>query len=86
MSVCRVLLRQSAQLHDPSKHGAIDATFYERSAASRHYCQRTSYRVQKLEVMKLVDIETQAILDVLREFRETALMCMVYNIKRAVEQ
>lgn len=47
MSVCRVLLRQSAQLHDPSKHGAIDATFYERSAASRHYCQRTSYRVQK---------------------------------------
>jgi len=40
MSVCRVLLRQSAQLHDPSKHAAIDATFYERSAASRHYCQR----------------------------------------------
>jgi IS5 family transposase len=22
MSICRVLLRQSAQLHDPSKHGA----------------------------------------------------------------
>jgi IS5 family transposase len=55
MSVCRVLLRQSAQLHDPSKHGAIDATFYERSAASRHYCQRISYRVQKLRVTKLVD-------------------------------
>jgi IS5 family transposase len=64
MSVCRVLLRQSAQLHDPSKHGAIDATFYERSAASRHYCQRTSYRVQKLKVTKLVDTDTQAILDV----------------------
>ena len=63
MSVCRVLLRQSAQLHDPSKHGAIDATFYERSAASRHYCQRTSYRVQKLKVTKLVDTDTQAILD-----------------------
>jgi IS5 family transposase len=47
-SVCRVLLRQSAQLHDPSDHGAIDSTYYERSAASRHYCQRTSYRVQKL--------------------------------------
>jgi IS5 family transposase len=55
MSVCRVLLRQSAQLHDPSKHAAIDATFYDRSAASRHYCQRTSYRVQKLKVTKLVD-------------------------------
>ena len=54
MSVCRVLLRQSAQLHAPSKHAAIDATFYERSAASRHYCQRISYRVQKLKVTKLV--------------------------------
>ena len=64
MSVCRVLLRQSAQLHDPSKHGAIDATFYERSAASRHYCQRISYRVQKLKVTKLVDTDSQAVLDV----------------------
>jgi len=64
MSVCRVLLRQSAQLHDPSKHAAIDATFYERSAASRHYCQRTSYRVQKLKVTKLVDTASQAVLDV----------------------
>ncbi|SEP02518.1 Transposase DDE domain-containing protein [Halogranum amylolyticum] len=64
MSVCRVLLRQSAQLHDPSKHGAIDATFYERSAASRHYCQRPSYRVQKLKVTKLVDTDSQAVLDV----------------------
>ncbi len=64
MSVCRVLLRQSAQLHDPSKHGAIDATFYERSAASRHYCQRTSYRVQKLKVTKLVDTASQAVLDI----------------------
>ena len=45
MSVCRVLLRQSAQLHDLSEHAAIDATFYDRSPASRHYCQRISYRV-----------------------------------------
>jgi len=64
MSVCRVLLRQSAQLHDPSKHGAIDATFYERSAASRHYCQRISYCVQKLKVTKLADTDSQAVLDV----------------------
>jgi IS5 family transposase len=64
MSVCRVLLRQSAQPHDPSKHGAIDATFYERSAASRRYCQRTSSRVQKLKVTKLVDTDSQAVLDV----------------------
>jgi IS5 family transposase len=64
MSVCRVLLGQSAQLHDPSEHGAIDATVYERLAASRHYCQRISYRVQKLKVTKPVDTDSQAVLDV----------------------
>ncbi|KOX93285.1 transposase [Halorubrum tropicale] len=64
MSVCRVLLRQSAQLHDLSEHAAIDATFYDRSPASRHYCQRISYRVQKLKVTKLVDTASQAVLDV----------------------
>jgi IS5 family transposase len=64
MSVCRVLLRQSAQLHDLSEHAAIDATFYDRSPASRHYCQRISYRVQKLEVTKIVDTASKAVLDV----------------------
>ena len=63
MSVCRVLLRQSAQLHEPSGDAAIDATFYERDRASRHYCHRTNYRVQTLKVTKLVDTETQAVLD-----------------------
>jgi len=63
-SVCRVLLRQSAQLHDPPKHAAIDTTLYERSAASRHCCQRISSYVQKPKVTKLVDTETQAVLDV----------------------
>ena len=64
MSLCRVLLRQSAQLHDPSEHAALDATFYERDRASRHYCHRTNYHVQTLKVTKLVDMESQAILDV----------------------
>ncbi len=45
MSVCRVLLRQSAQLHDLPERAVIDATFYERDRVSRHYCQRTNYRV-----------------------------------------
>jgi IS5 family transposase len=63
MSLCRVLLRQSAQLHDPSEHAALDATFYERDRASRHYCHRTNYRVQTLKVTKLVDTESQAVLD-----------------------
>jgi hypothetical protein len=64
MNVCRVLLRQLAQLHDPNKHGGLDVTFYERSAASRHYCNRTDSRVQKLKVTKLVDTNTQAIRDI----------------------
>jgi len=64
MSVFQVLLRQSAQLHKLSEHGTIDATFYERSAASRHYCQRISYRVQKLKVTKSVDTVSQAVLGV----------------------
>ena len=64
MSLCRVLLRQSAQLHDPSEHAALDATFYERDRASRHYCHRTNYRVQTLKVTKLVDTRSQAILGV----------------------
>jgi len=64
MHVWRVLLRHSAQLHDPSPHVAVDATYYERSPASKHYCDRTNYRVQTIEATKLVDTDTQAILDV----------------------
>jgi len=64
MAVWRVLLRHSAQLHDPSPDVAIDATYYERSPASKHYCDRTNYRVQTIEATKLVDTDTQAILDV----------------------
>ncbi len=60
----RVLLRLSAQLHDPSGHAAIDATFFDRENASKHYCRRTNYRVQTLKATALVDTESQAILDV----------------------
>jgi IS5 family transposase len=60
----RVLLRLSAQLHEPSGHTAIDATFFDRENASKHYCSRTNYRVQTLKTTALVDTETQAILDV----------------------
>ena len=64
IDVWRVLLRLSAQLHEPSDHVALDATYFERSRASRHYCQRTNYRVQTLEATALVDTDSQAILDV----------------------
>ena len=63
MQVWRVLLRHSAQLHEPSPHLAVDATYYERSPASKHYCDRTDYRVQTVEATKLVDTETRAILE-----------------------
>ena len=60
----RVLLRLSAQLHDPSGHAAIDATFFDRENASKHYCRRTNYRVQTLKTTALVDTKSHAILDV----------------------
>ncbi|MDG5778755.1 IS5 family transposase [Haloarculaceae archaeon H-GB1-1] len=60
----RVLLRLSAQLHEPSGHAAIDATFFDRENASKHYCRRTNYRVQTLKTTALVDTESHAILDV----------------------
>jgi len=59
-----VLLRLSAQLHEPSGHAAMDATFFDRENASKHYCRRTNYRVQTLKTTALVDTESQAILDV----------------------
>ena len=64
MKVWRVLLRLSSELHDLSGHAAIDATFFDRENASKHYCRRTDYRVQTLKATALVDTETQAILDV----------------------
>ena len=62
MTICRVLLRQSAQLHDTGDIAAIDATYFDRSPASRRYCRRTNYRVQTLKATKLVDTEIQATL------------------------
>ena len=63
MAVCRTLLQQSAELHDTGSIGAIDATFFERSPASRSYCNKTKYEVQDLKATKLVDTETNVILD-----------------------
>jgi len=59
-----VLLRLSAQLHDLSGHAAIDAAFFDRENASKHYYCRTNYRVQTLKTTALVDTETHAILDI----------------------
>jgi IS5 family transposase len=59
-----VLLRLSAQLHEPSGHAAIGATFFDRENASENYCRQTNYRIQTLKATALVGTETQAILDV----------------------
>ena len=64
MKIWRVLLRLSAQLHDTAEHAAMDATFFDRETASKHYCRRTNYRVQTLKTTALVDTKTQAVLDV----------------------
>ncbi|MEY7851744.1 IS5 family transposase [Natrarchaeobius sp. A-rgal3] len=64
IAVWRVLLRLSAQLHEPSGHAAMDATFFDRENASKHYCRRTNYRVQTLKTTALVDTASQAVLDV----------------------
>jgi IS5 family transposase len=64
MKIWRVLLRLSSELHDLSGHAALDATFFDRENASKHYCRRTNYRVQTLKATALVDTETQAIRDV----------------------
>lgn len=50
-------------MHDTGDIAAIDATHFDRSPASRHYYRRTKYRIQTLEATKLVDTESQPILD-----------------------
>ncbi|SFQ10701.1 transposase, IS5 family [Halolamina pelagica] len=42
MKTWRVLLRLSAQLHDTADHAAMDATFFDRETASKHYCRRAN--------------------------------------------
>lgn len=64
IAVWQVLLRLSAQLHEPSGHAAMDTTFFDRENASKHYCRRTNYRVQTLKTTALVDTESQAVLGV----------------------
>jgi len=64
MAVWRVLLRLSAQEHEPPGDAAIDSTYFDRENASKHYCCRTNYRVQTLKTTALVDTDSQAVLDV----------------------
>jgi len=64
MKFWRVLLRLLAQLHNTVYHAAMYATFFDREAASKHYCRQRNYRVQTLKTTVLVDTQTQAVPDV----------------------
>jgi len=45
-------------------HAVIGATGFDRDQPSRHYANRTSYRVRPLKVTALVDVETLYITDI----------------------
>jgi len=58
------LLDRSAQLHDLGEVQAIDASGFDRIAASRKYANRTNYTFTAMKTTVLVDCETGTILDV----------------------
>ncbi|WP_123622863.1 IS5 family transposase [Halorubrum sp. CSM-61] len=64
MSVWRVLLRLSADLHDTGEVQAIDATGFDRHSASHHYANRTDYTIKSVKTTALVDCETSIVLDI----------------------
>jgi len=61
--IWRQLLRRSATRCDPGGHGAVDATFFDREAASSHYVDRSDRHIRTLKTTALVDTESCAILD-----------------------
>jgi len=62
--LCRRLLDQTTNLHDLGDVAAIDASSFDRIAASSRYTAETDYRILSLKTTLLVDCETGAILDV----------------------
>jgi len=61
--IWRVLLRLSVGLHDIDEVQAIDASGFDRLAASRTDANRTNYTFEAMKTTILVDCETGAILD-----------------------
>jgi IS5 family transposase len=64
MAICRRLLQRTTTLHELGDVAAIDASSFDRVAASRRYATRTDYRFRSLKTTILVDCSTGAILDV----------------------
>jgi len=55
---------RSATVCNPGEHGAVDATFFDREAASSHYVDSSTRHIQALKTTALVDTEWCAVLDV----------------------
>jgi len=53
-----------ASVEKRTGHAAIDSTGFDRDQPSRHYANRTHYRVRALKVTALVDVETLYITDI----------------------
>jgi IS5 family transposase len=63
MARWRVFLRLSADLHERGEVQAIDATGFNRRAASRRYAKRTNYTFRAVKTTVLVDCDTSTFLD-----------------------
>lgn len=61
--VWRQLLHRSAIVCDPGEHGALDAMFFDREAASSHYRDRSDRHIQTLKTTALVNSRSCAVLD-----------------------
>lgn len=64
MALCRRLLSESVTLFELGDVTAIDASGFDRIAASRRYARRTNYRFLAMKTTLLTDCESGAILDV----------------------
>ncbi|KKF40139.1 hypothetical protein FK85_23015 [Halorubrum saccharovorum] len=60
----RGFLPELVTICDPGSQGAIDATFFDRETASRHYQNRSDRHIRTLKTTALVDPDSCAILDI----------------------
>ena len=64
MALCRRLLQETHSLFELGDVAAIDASGFDRIAASRRYARRTDYRFLAMKTTLLTDCSTGAILDI----------------------
>lgn len=64
MAIFRSLLQATLSLHNLGEIAAIDASSFDRIAASHRYATQTNYRFRSLKTTLLVDCSTGAIIDV----------------------